>query len=130
MSTIKITILFHDDIDFNDFVGLQFNLVSGSLKSKVYITDTRDHVKSYWSSFINAMSENKKSSIVYDDCNGQFFMATENGITTFHISRSGGVACGEMEISIPNEICIPEYKRIEEIFLTKFHGHRKRYISF
>lgn len=91
-----------------------FKIKQGDLDFRVSYTQDQRIALNQWDNFLKVMESNGRGSIVFGSCNGQSAISTENGKTTFEVSRYGDENFGDMQMTLPNNVCVDAIRQARD----------------
>lgn len=94
---------------FPDFI---LEIKTESVACKIQFFNLDSNQKDDWNIFVDAVDGNDECIFALNTGNGFTGIRTKNGMTTFELSKYGRNGDGEITIEIPNDICMPAFKKV------------------
>jgi hypothetical protein len=102
MEHVKLIITDYDDNESDPcFI---FEITSGSICVTATYEEPTQVSKNNWNNFIICLELGTSSKLSFCDSNGEVFIKTTDGITTFIVAKYGAGGDGKICITVPNEL--------------------------
>ena len=89
-----------------DTLTFYFGITTRELNVKIMIYEPRFFDSTVWRRFLNNLVSEKKDILDFSHSNGNVFISSNEGLTTFKVVKYGSSGDGGIEVTVPNKICI------------------------
>ena len=88
-----------------------FNLKIDGICCRITLDGYITGKKEEYASFVDAVSKDLSFDF-FKGCNGGAGMRTKEGVTSFEVSRFGTNHDGEIELEVPNKVCLKALQKV------------------